>query len=100
MNKVLASLNENMQIIYRKAVDADNALDALQKEGGGKFTAIFPQDSIFTANSKRFLPYVQEVSNDISSLNDNEDGADKRLQTIVKKIELLLSTLIEFKQSV
>jgi len=100
MNKVLTSLNENMQIIYRKAVDADNTLDKLQTEGSGKFASIFPEGLIFSANSKRFLPYVQELTNDISSLNDNYEDADQHLPLIVKKIELLLKTLVEFKQRV
>ena len=100
MNKVLASLNENMQMIYRKAVDADNALDKLQSDGTGKFAAIFPEESIFTIKSRRFLPYVQEVTNDIETLKSDDEDAQKQLPVIVKKIELLLATLIEFKQHV
>ncbi|MEM0912535.1 MAG: hypothetical protein AAGJ37_16280 [Pseudomonadota bacterium] len=100
MNKVLSSLNENLQMIYRKAVDADNALDALQTSGNGKFTAIFPDDTVFNAKSKRFLPYVQEVTNDIEGLRADDEDVEKQLPLIVKKIELLLTTLIEFKQQV
>jgi hypothetical protein len=45
MNKVIEALNENLRIIYRKAVDADAALNTLQSKGKGKFETIFVDGS-------------------------------------------------------
>ncbi len=101
MNPVISALNENLKLIYRKAIDADNALDQLKKQGKGKFTIIFPKDAGFKTESKRFGPYVEEVAGEVAVLND----ADKKqlaedLPTLVKKIELLISTLERFKRTV
>ena len=99
MSKVISALNDNLQSIYRKAVDADNFLEQAQSKGQGKFAAIFKGDSPFNITSKRFLPYVQEIADDISKLNtEDKELLQTQLPEIVKKIELLLKTLLEFKQ--
>lgn len=101
MQSLFEKLTENMQVIYRKAIDADQSLATLQQSGKGKFNQLFTDDAGFSVQSKRFMPYVKEVAKDISDL----DGADQQklqqaLPEIVGKMELLLTTLGQFKQSI
>ncbi|GLR72638.1 hypothetical protein [Agaribacter marinus] len=101
MNKLLEALHTNLEQTYRKAVDADNSLNALQQDGKGKFSTIFGDDSPFTTRSKRFIGYVQELAEDIQALKAlDEDALKAQLPTVVKKLELLLATLSQFKQTV
>lgn len=98
MNKIIEALNENLRVIYRKAVDADAALNTLSAKGKGKFNTIFAEGSGFTARSKRFAPYVEELAGEVAPLLDaNSETLNKALPDIVKKIELLLTTLQQFK---
>jgi hypothetical protein len=104
MNNVVTALNENLQLVYRKAIDADQALDKLQSSGKGKFKAIFGDDTIFTSRSKRFREYVEEVAGDVALLQKDDVASSEQVQqekltVIVKKLQLLLSTLEQFKQS-
>ena len=100
MLQVFQKLAENMQLIYRKAIDADAALDALQKNGKGKFETVFSEEHGFTVSSKRFLPYVEELALEIAKLSEaNEEAAKAALPAVVKKMELLLSTLGQFKKT-
>jgi len=100
MNKIINALNENLRVIYRKAIDADTALNTLQSKGKGKFNTIFAEDAGFTTSSKRFVPYVEELAGEVAVLvNADEQTLNKNLPTIVKKIELMLSTLEQFKLS-
>ena len=100
MQTLFQQLAENMQLIYRKAIDADNALDALQKEGKGKFATIFDDNQGFTVSSKRFLPYVEETALEIAALSEADEAKVKQnLPNVVKKMEALLATLGQFKQS-
>lgn len=103
MNKVIAALNENLQIAYRKAIDADAALDTLRASGKGKFNTIFSDETLFTSRSKRFKDYVEEVAGDVASLQSEDQGIpetqQESLSLIVNKLALLLSTLEQFKQT-
>lgn len=100
MQAIFSKLAENMQLIYRKAIDADSALDQLQKDGKGKFERIFEDDAGFNTDGKRFLPYVEELALEIAALsNKDEDIVKQSLPAVVKKMELLLSTLGQFKQT-
>lgn len=100
MQSILDKLTENMQIIYRKAVDADQALTKLQQSGKGKYQNIFADDSGFEINSKRFMPYVEELANQVALLIDADKAEyEKALPSIVKKMELLLVTLTNFQQT-
>ena len=101
MNSIIDKLSENLQLIYRKAIDADHAINQLRNDGKGKFTAIFPADAGFTHQGKLFKPYVEELASDINHLNTLDGEAQKSaLAMIVKKMELLLSTLGQFQRSV
>jgi hypothetical protein len=98
---IIEALNDNLRVIYRKAVDADAALNKLQSKGKGKFNTIFAEDAGFTANSKRFGPYVEELAGDVAGLVDaNEQQLSQALPVLVKKIETMLTTLEQFKHIV
>lgn len=100
MNKIIAALNENLRVIYRKSVDADTALDALQGKGKGKFESIFVEGSGFTTRNKRFGPYVEELAGDVAPLADAEQEIiNNALPIVVPKMELILSTLAQFKKT-
>ena len=97
MQNLLDKLTENMQLIYRKAIDADQALDKLQQTGKGKFANVFAADAGFTVQSKRFMPYVEELASDVAGLSNlASEDLQQRLPTIVKKMELLLKNLRQF----
>jgi len=100
MNKVIDALNDNLKVIYRKAVDADTALNSLQASGKGKFNTIFGDNSQFSTRSKRFTPYVEEIAGEVAVLVDaNETTLNKALPPLVKKIEAILTTLDQFKRT-
>jgi len=94
---VLTKITENMQIIYRKAIDADSALDNLQRSGKAKFSVIFTEDIGFNSRSNRFGPYVDELAKDVTMLQVDNAGIKDDLATVVKKMELLLLTLGKLK---
>lgn len=101
MNKIIAALNENLKVIYRKALDADSALNSLKASGKGKFNTIFGDGSGFTTRSKRFGPYVEEIAGEVAVLVDaNDETLKLSLPSIVKKIELMLTTLEQLKRTV
>jgi len=100
MQAIHDQLQETIQILYRKAVDADNKLNALQQNQQGKFSAIFAEDSGFRTQSKRFTPYVQEVTEDWQVLKElDEEQAKAVLPGLVQKIQLILETLGKLKQA-
>jgi hypothetical protein len=100
MQAIHQQLQETMQTLYRKAVDADQMLDSLQQDQKGKFAAVFAPDSGFSTSAKRFGPYVEEIANDWQAMKDlDDDAAKKALGPLVKKIEIALVTLAQFQQS-
>lgn len=100
MNSIIEALNDNLKLIYRKAVDADLALQNLQQKGKGKFKTIFDESSGFTSSSKRFGPYVEELAGEVAILVDADKATlNEKLPVLVKKIELILQTLEQFKHT-
>ena len=105
MQAIIEKLQENLQIIYRKAVDADAKLDAFQKDGKGKFNTIFAESSPFKARAKRFEPYVAEVCENMDAFvaldleQTDKTEIEQRLGVLVAQIEQLLTTLVQFKES-
>ena len=100
MQAIHQQLQDTIQALYRKAVDADQALDRLQKDSQGKFAAVFAADSPFTTQAKRFGPYVEEIALDWQALKDmTEEEAKAALPSLIKKIELALTTVSQFQQS-
>lgn len=100
MNKVIDALNDNLRIVYRKAIDADATLNALQASGKGKFETIFDKSAGFESSSKRFQPYVEELAGNVARLVDADQASlEANLPALVKKIDIMLTTLDKFKQS-
>ncbi|GAA6182825.1 MULTISPECIES: hypothetical protein [Alteromonadaceae] len=98
LRPLFEKLTENMQLIYRKSIDADEALSKLQQSGKGKFNHIFAEDAGFAVQSKRFMPYVKELAAEVASLETADQAQfESSLPEIVKKMELLLSTLSQLK---
>ncbi|XOV79711.1 MAG: hypothetical protein ACFHVJ_01850 [Aestuariibacter sp.] len=99
MDSIIEKLNENLQVIYRKGIDADRALDLLKSQGKGKHQAIFPEDSGFVTQSERFMPYIEELSNNIQELDHiPEKDKEQSLALIVRKMETLFTTLANLQQ--
>lgn len=102
MQSIIDKLKDNMQLLYRRALDADQTLARLQQQGQGKFQQIFPDDAGFQVQSKRFGPYVEELAKDIVALETQSDSPsfEQQLAMVVKKMEQLFSTLSGLKDSV
>lgn len=100
MQAIHQQIQDTLQVLYRKSVDADHALDQLQQSQQGKFAAIFASDSPFATDAKRFGPYVEEIATDWQALKDmDEDAARQALPPLVVKIELALKTLNQFQET-
>ena len=96
--KVLEQLQDNLQLVYRQAIDADNKLNALQQAGHGKFQAVFGKEQGFRTNSNRFLPYVKELAEELEEMKQDTELDQEGLQLMVKRLALLLQTLQAFKR--
>lgn len=103
MESIISKLNENLQVLYRKAIDADRALVHLASQGQAKHKAIFPENAGFTTSSNRFAPYLEELTQDINALTalqeKDETKFNPQLSAAVKKMEALFVTLAQFKGS-
>ena len=86
MQTIIQTLSENVQIIYRKSIDADQVISRLQQDGKGKFSAVFAKDAGFTATSRLFKPYVEELANEVLALEQkDQDTIKEKLPSLVKK---------------
>jgi len=100
MQTIIQSLSENVHVIYRKAIDADQIISRLQHDGKGKFSAIFAKNAGFNTSSRLFKPYVEELANEVLALEQKkQDAVKEQLPGIVKKIELMLKTLNQFQKT-
>ncbi|RBW46850.1 hypothetical protein DS885_06275 [Psychromonas sp. B3M02] len=96
---VQAQLQENIKIIYHRAVDADQALAELRKQKNATFAHIFAEDTPFKQHANTFLPYVEELAADLQAMQVEDDEQYKvQLPALVVKIELLFKTLNAFKE--
>lgn len=99
MDNIIAPLQDTLKTLYRQALDADTQLDKLSGTALTHVTAIFDQDSGFSSNAKRFMPYVEEIARDWQQLQSADEGdLATQLAMLVKKIEMMLSTLQAFKK--
>ncbi|MCE0557062.1 MULTISPECIES: hypothetical protein [unclassified Motilimonas] len=98
--QILNSIKENIQLIYRQSVDADQSIEALKEQDKAKFTAIFGDNTPFTTRSALFLVHVEELAADLLALQQSRSDAEfeRDLPRLVKKIELMFKTLQGFKQ--
>lgn len=98
MQAINEQLQETLQTLYRKAIDADAVLDSLQQAQKGKFQAVFSDDSGFTTKAKRFSPYVEEIAQEWQRFKDADEATFKaHLPALIKKIELALTTINQFQ---
>lgn len=99
-DKIIEQLQVNIKVIYHKAVDADKVISAQQADGLGQFDQIFVDDSPFTTRADHFLPYVEELANDLLIVQEAEDETQFKstLENLVLKIELAHKTLANFKK--
>jgi hypothetical protein len=98
---VLIQLQENVKIIYHKAVDADKILEQLRSQEKAGFSQIFAVDTAFRNHSDTFLPYVEELAADLQEIQtDDEEHYKKLLPSIVVKIELLFKMLNSLKANI
>jgi len=97
MNPVIEQLNNNLKVLYRQGLDADKQLDALQKSGHGKFSALL-KDPAFTFDAKRFKPYILDIASDVETLS-KQDNLDKiLLESTVVKLQKIHQLLIRFNK--
>ncbi|MFO6423748.1 hypothetical protein [Motilimonas sp. KMU-193] len=98
--QILNSLKENIQLIYRQSVDADQAIASLKEQDKAKFSAIFGDNTPFRTRSPLFLVHVEELAADLLALQQSNDDDDfkRTLAELVKKIEMMFKTLQAFKQ--
>ena len=100
MKTIIHTLSENVQVIYRKSIDADQVISRLQHDGKGKFSAIFAKDAGFTTSSRLFKPYVEELASEVLALEQKDSKTIKeQLPNMVKKTELMLKTLNQFQKT-
>ncbi|MFM2480785.1 hypothetical protein [Celerinatantimonas sp. YJH-8] len=99
-HNVIEQLQINIKTIYHKAIDADKLISEQQADGLGQFDQIFVSESPFNTQADHFLPYVEEMANDLVALQQCEDDAQftQQLEPLVSKIELAHKTLASFKQ--
>ena len=94
---VVNKITDSLKALYPLAQSADEQLEILKKQNKGKFSAIFPKDSLFTAESDRFLPYMVEVANELTELLKVEnDVYVERLTTLMHKVHLMHDVLGKF----
>ncbi|CAM5200538.1 prephenate dehydrogenase [Alishewanella longhuensis] len=99
METLLEQLDENLKELYRKALDADALLEELQLQGQAKHQAIFNKDTVFQAQSNRFMPYLAETAEQIAAIRQSQQFNTATLQRVVKQLQLLHKTLTEFRQA-
>ncbi|NOU53183.1 prephenate dehydrogenase [Pseudoalteromonas sp. JBTF-M23] len=97
MQTIIEKLNENLKVVYRQSLDADKKLDELQRQGHGKFKALFTEDAGFNFEAKRFKPYVLDVAADVKALSEQESVDEEKLKSAVLKLQNLLQLLATFK---
>jgi len=100
MPTIIQTLSENIQVIYRKSIDADHVISRLQHDGKGKFSAVFAENAGFTTSSRLFKPYVEELANQVLALEQTtQESLKEQLPSLVMKIELMLKTLNKFQKT-
>lgn len=94
---VSKQLVENISIILKRALSADNTLASLREKKQAGFEAIFKKDAGFQCAANTFQPYVEEVANELIFWQKTSDQAT--LIALVKKIEQLFMVLAQFEKS-
>ena len=97
-SKVFEQIQQNIQLVYRQAIDADQQLDALKKAGHGKHKAIFTKEEGFVVESDRFKPYVAELVEEFEELKKQEQPDNQAIADLVARLGVILQMLQLFKQ--
>lgn len=93
-------IEDALKAITAFAIQADEILEALAKDNKAKFSAIFPEESLFKTRGNRFLPYIEELDQDFKSLPDiNDQVFEIQLTELVKKMEAIQSVLQRFHEA-
>lgn len=90
-------LVDNISIILKKSLAADDSLASMREAKQAGFSAIFTEDAGFKCSANTFQPYVEEVANDLVFWQKTSD--QQTLIDLVKKIEQLFTVLSKFEQS-
>lgn len=97
MDTLLGQLDDNLKELYRKALDADALLDNLQQQGQAKHQRIFVDNSLFQANSNRFMPYLAETAEQVAAMRQSQQFNTATLQRVVQQLKILHTTLADFR---
>lgn len=98
--QIAEHLKNNLKDLYRQALDADKRLEAIAKEGLGHHDAILRANEGFRCESKRFMPYLQEIGDDIERLAElSKSEFEANVPMVVKKLQTLNTTLANFKRA-
>lgn len=93
-------IEDALKVMVPFASQADDILNALKQENKGNFSAIFPKHSLFRTVALRFLPYMEELDQDLKALpTDMQDPAFEPLLTdLMKKLETTQQVLNSFHE--
>lgn len=93
-------IEDALKVMVPFSVQADEILDELKQEQKGNFSAIFPKHSLFKTVAVRFLPYMEELDQDLKNLpTDFQDPAFEPLLTdLMKKLETTQQVLNSFHE--
>lgn len=99
-NIIHQRIEDALKVMLPFAAQADEILDDLKQEQKGNFSAIFPKHSLFKTVAVRFLPYMEELDQDLKNLpEDVQDPAFEPLLTdLMKKLETTQHVLNSFHE--
>lgn len=98
-NFIHQRIEDNLKELLPLAQQADEILQTLSQDNKAKFSAIFPKHNLFKCASKQFLPYLEELDQDLKALPQIQDPAFEPLLTdLMKKIEVTNQVLASFHE--
>ena len=92
-------ITESLKVLAAQAQAADEILDGLKQDNKGRFASIFPKHSTFNTTAIRFLPYLEEVDNELQNLPPmTESTFQPSLQSLMNKLGMLHEILNVFHE--
>ena len=98
MQSLQQQLQNNLKHAYRMALDLDALLAQLERQGKGKFCAIFASDAPFDSHARRFMPYVEEMAHHLNRLGNPPEP--DQLARLVRQLECFFTTGRRFRRLV
>ena len=95
---LMTKLQAHLKALYQRAIDADQQLDALKQQGYGQFSAILDKPMLFSTKADRFQPYVFELAEKVSRLE--EEIKTDHLRLTLHGMQEITSLLEQFKTSI